>query len=267
MDSSAQDPTLDAMARFDLVDLSAVEVGGLFARFDDKFLVPAAGLAPLLATLQRTHRALSAGGCVLQPYASRYFDTAGLRCYHDQRRGILPRLKVRLRRYASTGLAFLEVKEKARDGRTLKRRVAVDPGDEAAIEAARQHLLTGFREAGPWHEALFIDFQRVTLLGPGERLTVDVGLTLSQGAASGARGEGPAAVTLPQVAVVELKRADRAARSAALDVLADVRAVRTSFSKYSVGMAAVNPALPRHHLAECFRTLSRLGTSAPVGAP
>ena len=46
-------------------------------------------------------------------YESLYFDQEDFKFYNDHHRGKSNRLKIRIRKYKSNGLAFLEVKKKA----------------------------------------------------------------------------------------------------------------------------------------------------------
>ncbi|MBT9558142.1 MAG: polyphosphate polymerase domain-containing protein [Myxococcales bacterium] len=243
-----------------VIPLCDLKVDALFSRIDEKFLLPTGALPALLTALGRSHVAVSVGGRVRQPYLSRYFDTLQLRCFHDHRRGVLPRVKVRLRTYETTGLTFLEVKRKSGNGRTEKHRVRVERLDAQGITLALSQLADQVGlSAGLWCPVLDVAYDRLTFVDsamPTERLTIDSGLGFDPTPGTAfIRSASPMA--LDGVIIVERKRAHRGT-SPTLDVLRQCRAVRTSFSKYAMGMTLTHTTLPHHRFRDGLRLAHRL---------
>ena len=81
----------------------------LMDRFDSKYVVPVAWLENLVQELDE-HSVLSIQDQVSTVYNNLYFDTPEGTCLEDHTRGKNIRHKVRVRQYANTGVAFLEVK-------------------------------------------------------------------------------------------------------------------------------------------------------------
>ena len=91
-------------------------------RFDSKYVVPVAWLEDLVQGLSE-HSVLSIQDQVSTVYNNLYFDTPEGTCLEDHTRGKNIRHKVRVRQYANTGVAFLEVKLRDVHGKTFKHRI------------------------------------------------------------------------------------------------------------------------------------------------
>jgi hypothetical protein len=73
-----------------------------------------------------------------------YFDTPALLFYQQHHRDKRSRFKVRKRLYNLTNTAFLEVKEKTNQGRTIKTRASTANNIEGITIAERGELGTAF---------------------------------------------------------------------------------------------------------------------------
>lgn len=162
-----------------MVDPGRLAIGSLLARrTETKFVVPRAALDLLLEALVPHAGVVESSGRRLARYSTVYFDTPGLRCFHDHRRGVRPRCKIRLRHYLDRSLTFLEIKTR-RGLVTDKLRFEREPG-HTELDAADRALLadrTGLDDLGPRAWTLYA---RATLVGLGaiERVTIDTDIEL-----------------------------------------------------------------------------------------
>lgn len=256
-----------AVDAFPRIGLHELRGAGLMSRVDQKFVVHLADLIAVLEGARGAYRAVSLEGEVWQPYSTRYFDTPGFGLLRAHHRGRTPRAKVRSRVYLSSGLSFLEVKNRLNDGRTVKRRVQTsDPSrapaaDELsglllvdlALDAAPSDLLRdavgGALGDRPLETKLLNGYRRLTLVHEArpERVTIDTDLTFASGAAS---------LALVGTAIIEVKQARLDNRSEFLRAVRAQRVRPRGFSKYCVFASLLDPSLPRNRLLPTIRAVT-----------
>ena len=227
----------DTLAPLSLEEVLAV--ADLQIRTDRKYLVEPAEFAGLVDELGAGLGILEIGGIRSFRYESVYFDTPALASYLGAAHGRRRRFKVRTRTYLDSGDCMLEVKTRSGRGETVKTRMPYDIGRRSSLDAAgldfvRTHaaLPTGATLA----PALTTTYRRSTLvdLATGARLTCDADLECSSPAG--------ASVALPGELLVETKSAGRPTVADRFLWRNGVRPV--AVSKFCVGMAALDPALP-----------------------
>lgn len=154
----------------------------MLERLDQKYVVRAAALRPILPELAQQFDVLEIDGRRCFTYETCYFDDPERRSFHDHHQGRRQRMKVRVRRYVDAGLCFVEVKLKDRRGSTVKKRMPYDPDKYAHLdEAALAHVQRAWEAqyGRPFDRmlepALRMRYQRVTLVARegGERMTID----------------------------------------------------------------------------------------------
>jgi hypothetical protein len=235
--SAGNASVLDAIACFEAIDLAAMGEGNLQDRIDTKYLLDVRELPALLKALQPHYRVLEVAGARLMGYQTLYFDTPEFSLYQAQHNGRPDRYKARSRRYVQTRQAFLEVKHKNVQSRTLKNRIATPElmteldDDARAFFALHLPAVSAALEPKLWNR-----YRRVTLAahGGGERITFDLDI-----------GFGKELITtgLPGLVVAELKQ-DRVDRDSPFRLEMRARGVRPiGFSKYCVGAALLHPTL------------------------
>lgn len=181
----------------------------LMDRFDSKYVVPVAWLENLVQDLNE-HSVLSIQNHVSTVYNNLYFDTPEGTCLEDHTRGKNIRYKVRIRHYANTGVAFLEVKLRDVHSKTFKHRIVRNGAWDAPLtqhefDFLSQHL----PNANALAPNLQSSFERFTLIhmGQGERITFDQDLQFKVPAAK--EGEDhPWLKPTPHLAVVEWKQSN-----------------------------------------------------------
>jgi hypothetical protein len=230
---------LDALEPVTLAALDA-DVA-LRERVDAKHVVGLDTLATLLERLRTTHAALEIDGRRAFAYDTIYFDTPCLQTVraHVQRRRA--RFKCRTRLYADSGVCAFELKTKDNRGGTVKRRIPLDPVAHGRLTpAARAFLSEHLADVPDLEPILQLTYTRITLAGPGERVTADLGLRYDGGAR-----------LRPGLAVVETKSprgggvADR--------VLRDLGSRPVPLSKYVMGAGLTRLAAPPNDLRRLAR--------------
>ena len=253
MSGDERDPVAAALAGYAPIALDALGEARLLDRFDVKFVAAEPDLAPLLAGCSPHYDILEIAGVRQFGYETTYLDDPALRLFRAHV-GMRPhRCKVRTRRYAPSGERWLEVKERQRDGRTVKVRRRLDevspaigltdaPFDAVPLGVAPESLAP----------ILTVHYERITLVAKdrSERVTIDRQLRWTRGDASAAA---------PGRVLVELKQARRRT-SPAWQVLRDLVSMDESISKYCLGVVALIPGVPpglnRHQL----KRLGAVGT-------
>jgi hypothetical protein len=169
-------------------------------------------------------------------YDTLYFDTPDRQHYRDHHNGKLNRLKVRIRRYCDSDDAFLEIKRKNNKGRTVKDRRWL--GSVRPEPSALRNLMTELLglSATRMSPALFVQYDRSTLMNRNtcERVTVDTDLTFLS-------ADGGRRAVLPGLAVVELKAGSLVPESPIARRLKALGHRPVAFSKYCIGTALLEP--------------------------
>jgi hypothetical protein len=253
-----------------LEDLDSV---ALMDRYDEKFVVPAAWLSDVLSSLQN-HQILTIAGDATTTYNNVYFDTPWLHCLESHTRGRNQRVKVRIRHYENTGVAFLEVKQRDVHGKTTKHRQVrrSDQAWDAPLTSQEREFVGDLVAlADDLSPVLRGRFTRFTLadLGSGERITFDQNLSFSRPTASAWHHP------IPHLAVVEWKQAAINHQGALIQAFRAQpfrrgplgRAV--SMSKYIVGQHTLDPQHPMRTYTSALRDIARAETMAanPTFAP
>lgn len=246
------DPLLAGFAPVSLTEIQ--ELADLQTRVDRKYVVPARVFAELIAD-QEGLRVLEIDGRRRFGYESVYFDTPTLEAYRSAAHGRRRRFKVRTRTYADSGECVFEVKVKGGRGETVKERLAYQRSSAAALDPqARAFAEAVLVQARPDAQSvvdvleptLLTTYDRTTFVDPvaGTRLTCDSSLLCTPVGAQGSAGLGD------QV-VLESKSPGTAT---AVDRWLWARGHRpVSLSKYCVGLAALDDALPSNRWSRTLR--------------
>lgn len=250
---AAQPDLIDAdiLSAFAVAPPTLLAARALQQRVDRKYLLSARDIPCVLAHLQRTHCVVCAGAHLWARYQSVYFDTPARDLYHAHRRGRRPRYKLRIRHHLDRGLSFLEVKQKAQSGRTVKHRLTLPFGQDDLTSRERSFIdahapLAGTRLC----PQLAISFQRLTLVGSDidERVTLDRALTVAS---------GPSVERFGPVVIAEVKQTRYRNHSGAVDAIRAVHARETALSKYCLATALV-AAVPANVFTPALRAMARL---------
>ena len=259
--NAAPDELVDGFHPLSLEELD--ERASLQQRVDTKYMLTAQQFEALAAQLQPDYDVLEIDGRRGFGYESVYFDTPGLRCFHDHEQEHRPRFKCRTRLYREASKCVFEVKLKRSDGEMDKRQIDYAVGDREQLTGeARGCVEEALGNASleldePLEPTLRTAFERVTLAtrqGP-ERLTCDYGVRMS-------RFAGGQSALADGLVLVETK--SESGPGAADRALAEMGVDAISLSKYKLGIGLLEQGErdPMERFFETFpATGSRVGGS------
>ena len=246
----------EILDRFEGISLEEVNKASLMRRKDNKYLFSFQDLPELLTMVSSDYRVLEIDGIRSQHYNTRYFDTDGREMYHKHHRGLSNRHKVRIRRYGSGSLHFLEVKKKNVKGITSKKRVKISDMAHASLLREEEFLKKYSPYVGHGIDAAMENlFNRITLVNhaQSERVTLDYGLRFNS-------KEKGVDLDLPGVAIAEIKYEGHLAGSALHAALRKLRIKPSRFSKYAIGMALLHSELKQNRFKGRVRRVHKLNT-------
>ncbi|WP_019547361.1 polyphosphate polymerase domain-containing protein [Streptomyces sulphureus] len=242
-----------------------VSNASLLVRIDRAYLVPVPVFTDLVARLtdrrrRDSFRVLEIGGRRCFSYHSVYYDTAGLRTFHDHRQGRRQRYKARERLYVDSGERWFEVKLKGRRSETVKHRQPLS--ERAAYNGAlreeqhrflRETLWVSYGVAPPsaLRPSLVTDYVRLTFAAAGQRVTCDAGL-VCRDEAGDVHGGGATVHGSDDLLVVETKSTGHLSD---VDRLLHGYGIRAAeFTKYA-SLAALRPSLPGNRWRRALRQM------------
>jgi hypothetical protein len=231
---------------FDPISLQELDAhAGLQMRVDRKYIVDFDTLARLLSQLGEDYLALEIDGERLQQYDSVYFDTPALGGYRHHLQGRRKRFKCRTRVYDAM-TCFFDLKLKGKRGETVKRRLPHAPSAHGELTPEATAFLNrelmqeyGSTATGTLVPTLQTSFARLALthVRRAERLTLDFGLVMNRTEGGGRYRMRPDHVLIEAKSGTQLGTVDR------LLPRLGARPLKMC-SKYCLGVALANPALP-----------------------
>jgi len=233
-------------------------------RVDRKYIVSHETLEQLFSQLGDDFRALEIDGERLQRYDSVYFDTADLTSYKEHLQGRRKRFKCRTRLYGESA-CFFDLKLKGKRGETVKSRLPLSDSEHGSLTSRasaflKRGLLAEYGSAAPAGlvPTLQTSFKRLTLIHSrkAERMTLDFGITFSSVGSGERHRMRSGHVLIETKSGSQLGTVDRLLLSLGARPL-------TMCSKYSLGVALANPALPTNPYRPLLR---RYFNSTPVPA-
>jgi hypothetical protein len=237
------------LTHYERIGLDEMKSVKLMNRIDTKYVTSAQTLRQLLRLAADDYRVQAIDGGVNLPYYTLYFGTTSRAMYMAHLHGKKNRQKVRLRRYESSDLQFLEVKHKSNTGRTDKQRIPCPAyGETACADFLAHHSAYPYADLQP---ALENRFNRITLVNKAmtERVTIDTDLRFHNPLTGNC-------CRMTDLAVIELKR-DGNCPSPLLDLLRQLRVFPASFSKYCIGMVVTDPNLVCNNFKPQIHRLDR----------
>ncbi len=238
--------SLEQLKQVGLEDINNLK---LLNRVDRKFVLTTdefIELAEQLIILD--YNVLAINNQIIQHYDTTYYDTADYQFYLNHHNKRLNRLKVRVRKYASTGDSFLEVKKKVnRGGETRKKRMPMH--DTVFGEQENQFLLKYSRlPAACLMPVAKTVFERITLTSEKykERLTIDFDLSLIFEDKS---------VQLSNIIILEVKREKSSGYIGILPFLKEKQLHQIPISKYCLAIALLNPTLKHNQFKPLLQKL------------
>lgn len=267
---------IQALEAFAPIGLDQMKSVKLMNRTDTKYVVRLPKLVELLVASKDDYYVQTNGeGERIAGYHSVYLDTPDHQMYTRHEVGHKPRQKVRMRTYLDTQETFLEIKHKNNQGRTGKKRLHMEMGNDdleanelvpkVLAKLGEKPLFTrveGELEPGALTEETLLSvmenyFDRITLVNRGmtERLTIDLNLRFHN-------FETGLDSAMDQLAIIELKR-DGHAPSPMHDTLIKMHVHPGGFSKYCIGSTLTNPSLRNNNFKEKIQWIKKLSKPLP----
>ena len=244
----------EVLNTFSPVGLDEVGKTRLMSRVDTKYLMSLRKVPELLTRMDGEYRALEINDNRIFSYYTTYLDTDDFLFFNQHVTGKLGRNKVRYRKYETTGITYLEVKQRTNKNRTIKWRIEHNPApgnefDETAGEFVNEYLPQNSLMLKP---VLISSFKRITLVGTviNERITIDQDLSYLD-------LEGNS-VSFPSVAIVEHKRERFNNESPVRAILKDCLIHSTGFSKYCFGTAIMHDIPRKNMLKSKFLLINKI---------
>lgn len=248
------DNVLKILQGFSSVSLQELDSVALLDRHDTKYLLRRSDLEFILTRLQEHYAVLDVNGFRASPYETQYFDTEDLLYFNLHQRGKRNRLKVRIRKYCSTGVTFLEVKFKTNTDRTIKYRKPIEDIRDCLLPEDLQFISINNGVQPPLSARVFNAFDRITLadIRSGERLTIDFNLRFAD--------EKGLTKVLDHLVIVELKQIhfDRESVFARLAKGLFIRP--DSVSKYCLGIGLLEEGAKKNNINVKLRRIRKLET-------
>lgn len=227
---------------FPCVGLEDIDVVRLMDRIDTKYVFSLDKVKDLVACMKKDYRILEVNGMRMPEYITTYLDTPDYLFYNQHVTGRKGRLKVRFRKYNSNEKTYLEIKKKIRKNRTIKWRIENEPVNGSCDASADSFIRSRIPfDSESLRPVLNNFFRRITFvnLDLHERITLDLDLSFS--------GNEAVSVSIPSVAIAELKSEVFATRSLFASFLKQFGIYPTGFSKYCIGNALANE-MPRKNI-------------------
>jgi hypothetical protein len=211
------------------ISLSEMDAVALMKRTDTKFVIPLSKLDGLLDRISNQYCVLEVNNKRITTYSSQYFDTPEKRFYHDHHNGKINRLKVRIRKYVDSNIAFLEIKQKDGKGITTKSRTSI-PDFETVLSSKSNRFIESITSQSLQLEpSLYNDFKRITLVSNNlnERATIDLNLSFAL---------KESVKTFEKAVIIEVKQEGVNRNSPIIQALRNSREYPFSISKYCIGV-------------------------------
>jgi hypothetical protein len=242
------------LSKINPVGLDSLSRIRLMNRIEIKYVFSARKLIDLVALLGRHYNVLEIRKMKILPYSTTYLDTEDFLFYNQHVRGEFARHKIRYRLYDATEESFLEIKKKTNKGCTLKWRIENRPSpgylDPQASGFIMEYLPVSSALLNP---SLLNKFTRITLAGIElkERITIDFNISF-------ANPENMELITLPFMAIAELKKEAYSDSSHFKSLVRQLNIHPASFSKYCVGSALLNDSLKKNMIKPKLLLLKKL---------
>ena len=237
---------------FKPISLGEMDGVRLMNRIDTKYILPVSILPDLLQSINSQYMAMVIESSNRLQYRTLYFDSPGLKFYHDHHNGRRPRFKIRFREYSDTGTVFFEVKQKNNKERTIKKRIKVknipDKITEPCLGFMNKHVPDHPDDLQP---AVWSTFTRITLVNNNlrERVTIDTGLGFMDDRSS---------AELPHIAVAEIKRDTGSGPSFLSEELDSRNIYPVNLSKYCTGITLLKEQIKYNRFKEKLLYLKKL---------
>ena len=240
----------DITSSFKSVSLAEMDGVKLMNRVDTKFAISEKQFLDVFSDLKDEYNVLEVNNDKFSEYESLYFDGKDFKFYNDHHRSKANRMKIRIRKYKSNDLAFLEVKKK-RKGQTFKSRIKSSTWSENFTKIERDFLSDLYPNHSDLIPSLENKFTRITLVHKEriERLTFDLNLSYHKAGKK---------INLENLVICELKQERVNIQSPAYIKLKKLQIRPARISKYCIGAGSVYENLKINRFKKKFIQLKKI---------
>jgi hypothetical protein len=226
-----------ALSKFTSIGLDKMDGQKLLDRVDTKFLFKAAQLPRIFEEIQSEYAILNIKDELVQPYLTLYYDTTSYTNYFDHHNGKRPRFKIRMRKYLSSSMSFLEIKEKNNKNHTIKTRMEIADITTRLSPAHYQFINAGYAYGlVSLKPAIWNRYRRVTLVNKHSRERVTIDLDYNAFNQNGF-------ISWNEFAIAEIKQSHRSLNTSFFQAMKSRAIKPVNFSKYCISMALLIPQL------------------------
>ena len=241
------------LSSFESISLKEMDRVKLMNRIDSKYWTDLNHFDGLLSLLKNDYLVLEESDERVIKYKTTYYDTEDDMLYMHHHNKKERRFKIRKRSYVATNLNFLEIKYKREDGRTVKERIKTTEDHHRFTIQEREFIEVSTGESvSKFLPKLESKFQRITLVNKlvPERVTIDVSPVFKT-------KEGK--LKLHNLVIIEIKNDGASLNSFILELLEKENIKQTSFSKYCIGRALLDPTIKQQNFeTEISRLVERI---------
>ncbi|MFM2292236.1 MAG: hypothetical protein RIS29_2049 [Bacteroidota bacterium] len=244
------------LEQFEPISLKEMDKVQLMKRVDTKFVVGLEMLPLILEKAIEHYRIVEIEERRMLPYSSVYFDTTDAKMYTLHHNGKLNRYKVRMRTYMTSGLSFLEIKDKSNKGITRKNRIKISTEmfNKMVLDEKEREFVDGNTS---YKSETFVPklqnyFQRITMVDKAqtERVTIDLGITFRS-------VDTMETASYAGLVIVEMKQ-DAASKSYFREYLNELKIRPGSMSKYCLGMSLVDHDVKTNRFKTKIRKINKI---------
>ena len=233
------------------ISLGEMDAVALMKRTDTKFVIPLNKLSGLLNEISNQYCVLEVNKKRIMSYSSQYFDTSEKRFYFDHHNGKTNRLKVRIRKYVDSNIAFLEIKKKDGKGFTTKSRTPIPDFEMSLTTQSNTFIQKTTSQSFQLEPSLYNDFKRITLVSNNlnERVTIDLNLSFTL---------NECVKTFEKIIIIEVKQEGVNRNSPIVQALRNSREYPFSMSKYCIGVLQHFQGLKYNRFKKKLLTLKKI---------
>jgi hypothetical protein len=244
--------TQDIITQLQPISLKEMDSVKLMNRLDTKYILSFDLLPQVLHDIADKYFVLDICNERIFAYNSLYYDTANDYMYFAHHNGRVNRYKIRFRKYVSSNLCFLEIKNKTKGDRTIKYRTVIDDIETVLSDKSKSYIAqyTPFKD-GLLVPKIYTNFSRITLVSRemSERVTIDLNLKFGQNGCS---------TEIGNVVIIELKRGGNTTPSDLKQELDQLGVFPEGFSKYCIGRALIEKDLKSNNFKERILTINKI---------
>lgn len=238
---------------FNPISLEEMDRVKLMNRTDTKYVLNEEILMEILRSVKDDYYILQMQDCRIFPYESLYYDTVKNEMYHAHHNGKPNRHKIRFRKYLQSNHTFLEIKQKVKGSRTIKKRILVENLEISLLENSKSFIMkhTPF-DAELLESKLYTRFNRMTLTDKmhTERVTIDTHIDFYF--------QNHDTFQLNNCVVIEIKRDENSLHSAIGSYLNQKGIHPNGMSKYCLGRALIESNLKKNNFKRKIITLRNI---------